>query len=117
MMERKVCLTCGDTYRPNSAKQTHYCSAQCGDVARNRKKRDRRLALERNIKILHTYKIPAGHARHISIDALKQQGFNFDAHSYRMNIPLSDGITFSSKLCFGPYLLYNEENKTYVKYF
>jgi hypothetical protein len=117
MMERKVCLTCGDTYRPNSAKQTHYFSAKCCDFARNKKKRDRRIALERNIKILHTYKIPAGHARPISIDALKQQGFNFKAHSYRMNIPLADDITYSFKLFFGLYLLYKEENEKHVKYF
>jgi hypothetical protein len=117
MMERKVCLTCGDTYRPNSAKQTHYFSAKCCDFARNKKKRDRRLALERNIRILHTYKIPVGYTRQVGIEDLKRQGFDFEAHSHRINIPFPDGITFSTKLCFGPYLLYNEENKTYVKYF
>jgi predicted RNA-binding Zn-ribbon protein involved in translation (DUF1610 family) len=117
MTEKVKCLGCGDMFRPNSAKQTHYCCSKCGDQVRNRKKRDRRIALERNIRILHTYKIPVGYTRQVGIEDLKRQGFDFEAHSHRMNIPFPDGITFSTKLCFGPYLLYNEENKTYIKYF
>ena len=116
MTVRVKCLGCGDMFRPNSAKQTHYCCAHCGDRVRNKKKRDRRLALERNLKILNALKIPIGLSMEVDMENLYDQGFDTEAYTDRIDYLLSDGFTMSTKALFGPYMIYNQQQKTYVKF-
>ena len=116
MTDRVKCLGCGDMFRPNSAKQTHYCCAQCGDRVRNKKKRDRRLALERNMRILNALKIPMGLTLEVDMEKLYNQGFDPEAYTDRINHLLFDGITTTSIGLFGPYMIYNQQNKTFIKF-
>lgn len=116
MTERVKCLGCGDLFRPKSAKQTHYCCSKCGDQVRNRKKRDRRLALERNIKLLNALKIPMGMTMMADMTKLYEKGFDPDAYTDRIDYLQSDGITTSTRALYGPYAIYNQHQKNFIKY-
>ena len=110
------CLGCGNRFKPNSARQTHYCSAACGDRARNNRKRDRRLALRRNIEILDALKIPVGHSQEVNLDDLCNQGFDPDVNTDRMDILLSDGITRACRIYMERYLIQNHRNTITIQH-
>lgn len=110
------CLGCGNRFTPNSARQTHYCSAACGDRARNNRKRDRRLALRRNIEILDALKIPVGHSKEVDLDELCKHGFDPDVYTDCMDILLSDGITRACRIYMERYLIQNHRNTITIKH-
>lgn len=110
------CLGCGERFTPNSARQTHYCSAACGDRARNNRKRDRRLALRRNIEILDALRIPVGHSQEVNLDDLCNQGFDPDVNTDRMDFLLSDGITRACRIYMERYLIQNHRNTITIQH-
>ena len=110
------CLGCGEWFTPNSARQTHYCSAVCGNRARNNRKRDRRLALRRNIEILDALRIPIGHSQEVNLDDLCHQGFEPDVHTDRMDILLTDGITRACRIYMERYLIQNHRNTITIQH-
>jgi hypothetical protein len=116
MEDRIKCLGCGKPFWPSSAKQTHYCSSGCGDRVRNHKKRDRRLALLRNIEILDALRIPVGHSMEVNLDDLCAQDFDPDAHTDRVDFWLSDGITQAVRIYMQRYLIYNRQNKITIQH-
>ena len=110
------CLGCGERFTPNSARQTHYCSTVCGDRARNNRKRDRRLALRRNIEILDTLRIPVGHSQELDLDELCDEGFDPDVYTDRMDILLTDGITCACRIYMERYLIQNHRNTITIQH-
>lgn len=116
MRSRRNCRSCGKLYWPNSAKQTHYCSVKCGDNSRNKRKSENRRTLQRNIQILQDYNIPLGNTREVDMSELERRGFDADVNTLFHKIHHADGITISAKIAFGPYVLYNENHKYYVKF-
>ena len=110
------CLGCGEWFAPNSARQTHYCSTACGDRARNKLKRDRLLALRRNIEILDALRIPIGHSQEVNLDDLCNQGFDPDVHTDRMDFLMSGGITRACRIYMERYLIQNHRNTITIQH-
>jgi hypothetical protein len=88
----------------------------CGDRARNNRKRDRRLALLRNIEILDALRIPVGHSKEVNLDDLCDQGFDPDVNTDRMDFLLSDGITRACRIYMERYLIQNHRNTITIQH-
>lgn len=110
------CLSCGERFVPNSARQTHYCSAACGDRTRNNRKRRRRLALRRNIEILDSLRVPVGYSQVVNLDDLCKQGFDPEVYTDRMDFLLTDGITRSCRIYIERYLIQNDQKNITIQY-
>jgi hypothetical protein len=52
----------------------------------------------------------------VDMETLYNQGFDPEAYTDRINHLLFDGITTTSIGLFGPYMIYNQENKTFIKF-
>jgi len=110
------CHGCNDLFSPNSARQTHYCSPECGNKARNERKRMRRLALRRNIEILDALRIPVGYSQDVDLDELYAQGFDPNVHTDRLDFLLPDGITQTCRIYMERYLIQNDSNTMTIQH-
>jgi hypothetical protein len=107
----RQCQNCGETYRPNSRKNTHYCSTQCGDHFRNNRKREKRLSRAKNKSILDSYQLVRGNRIYVTQKELEGKGFKgelFDSIEY---FPIPNSTAKSSIIYYGQYTLCNESGK------
>lgn len=111
------CRNCGESFHPNSRKNTHYCNPRCGDDFRNRRKSDIRQGKIKNSNILNSYNLTRGTRKSITQEELEGKGFKvelFDAIEY---LPIADSATKSSIVYYGHYIINNEHGKLYLTKF
>ncbi len=111
------CRNCGESYRPNSRKNTHYCSPRCGDDFRNKRKSDIRLSKKRNILLLNKLDILSGSRKQIDVSTLAKEGFNFKCHDEIRETSLPNSNQKATVFYYGRYSLHNENNLTFITRF
>ncbi len=110
-IKHSQCQNCGETYRPNSRKNTHYCSTRCGDHFRNNKKREVRIAKLKNSTILDSYNIIRGNRISVTKMELESKGFRAELYDSIEKFPIPNSTAKSSIIYYGKYTLCNENEK------
>ena len=108
------CRNCGESFRPNSRKNTHYCTPRCGDHFRNNKKMHRRVGMKRNIQLLDKLDILSGSRKPIDVSILEKEGFDFKHYDAIKETPLPNSNQKATIFYFGHYSLHLENKLTFL---
>jgi hypothetical protein len=116
-LENLKCRYCGESFRPNSRKNTHYCSPRCGDHSRSNKKREVRLGKLKNKAILDSYKIVRNHRITVTKMELESKGFNGELFDKIEYFPIANSTDQSSLVYYGYYIINNETGLIHITKF
>lgn len=111
------CRNCGESYRPNSRKNTHYCSPRCGDDFRNKRKSEIRRGKLKNVAILDAYKIVRGHRISVTKAELDSKGFKGELFDKIEYFPIANSTDKSSLVYYGYYTISNENGLIHITKF
>ncbi len=111
------CRNCGESFRPNSRKNTHYCSPRCGYHFKNNKNREARIGRKKNEAILNTYKIVRGHRISVTQMELESKGFKGELFDKIEYFPIANSTNKSSLAYYGYYSISNENGLLHITKF
>lgn len=102
------CRNCGESFRPNSRKNTHYCTPRCGDHFRNNRKSEIRRGKLKNAAILDAYKIVRNHRISVTKAELDSKGFKGELFDKIEYFPIASSTAKSGLVYYGYYTIVNE---------
>lgn len=116
-LSRLSCVFCGELFRPRNLGHKKYCSEKCSNDAGNARKRVKRDRIRENVSILNNMKIPYGQSRLVTIEELKNLGFDLNYSTRSVPIWQEGNIWVGTRFYFEQYTLANQKGEITIYHY